>query len=82
MSDVGLIDITDKQFFQTDLFCKRQSPQTDVLMQTLDKINHRFGKGTLYSAAEGIQKKWAMQQNFRSDSYTTHWQELPKIRCV
>jgi DNA polymerase V len=80
-SGVGLIDIADKQFFQTDLFTKRQSAQTDSLMQTLDKINHRFGKGTLYTAAEGIQKKWAMQQNFRSRSYTSNWSDLPKAIC-
>jgi DNA polymerase V len=80
-SGVGLIDIADKQFFQTDLFCERQSMHTDLLMQTLDKVNHRFGRGTLYTAAEGIQKKWAMQQNFRSGSYTTSWSELPRINC-
>jgi len=56
-SGVSLIDIAEKQFFQTDLFCERQSTQTDLLMQTLDKVNHRFGKGTLYTASEGIQKK-------------------------
>lgn len=80
-SGVGLIDIADKRFFQADLFTKRQSRQTDSLMQTLDKVNHRFGRGTLYTAAEGIQKKWAMQQNFRSRSYTSNWGDLPKAIC-
>lgn len=80
-SGVGLIDIADKEFFQTDLFCAQQDTHTDLLMQTLDKVNHRFGKSTLYTAAEGIQKKWAMQQNFRSGGYTTSWQELPTIKC-
>lgn len=80
-SGVGLIDIADKRFFQTDLFCQRQSTHTDLVMQTLDKVNSRFGKGTFYTAAEGVQKKWSIQQKFRSGSYTTSWGEIPTVIC-
>ncbi|HEY6131386.1 MAG TPA: Y-family DNA polymerase, partial [Halioglobus sp.] len=80
-SGVGLIDIADKRFFQADLFTNRQCPKTESLMRTLDKVNRRFGRGTLYTAAEGIQKKWAMQQDFRSRSYTSSWNDLPTARC-
>jgi DNA polymerase V len=80
-SGVGLIDIADKEFFQTDLFCDGQSLKDDSLMALLDKVNKKYGKGTLYTAAEGIQKKWAMQQKYRSNSFTTNWGTLPIINC-
>jgi DNA polymerase V len=80
-SGVGLVDIADKHFFQSDLFTYGQNTRTDVLMETLDTVNARFGKGTLYTAAEGIQKKWTMRQAFRSKNYTTRWSELPTVRC-
>lgn len=81
-SGVGLIDIADKTFFQSDLFCPGQSIKTDKLMKLLDAVNEKFGRGTLITAAEGIQKKWKMQQNFKSQNYTTSWLELPKIKCI
>jgi DNA polymerase V len=80
-SGVGLIDIIDKDFYQGDIFCPGQSVKADKLMSILDQVNKKYGKGTIHTAAEGLQKKWAMQQNFRSQSYTTSWQDLPLSIC-
>jgi len=80
-SGVGLIDILDKSFYQGDIFCHGQSEKADKLMFILDQVNKKYGKGTVHTAAEGLQKKWAMQQNFRSQSYTTSWQDLPLSIC-
>ena len=59
---VGLIDIIDRQYYQGDLFCGGQTAKTDELMTLLDKVNKRYGRGTLFTAAEGLQKKWYMRQ--------------------
>lgn len=80
-SGVGLIDILDKSFYQGDIFCLGQSAKADKLMSVLDQVNNKYGKGTVHTAAEGLQKKWAMQQTFRSQSYTTSWQDLPLTIC-
>jgi DNA polymerase V len=80
-SGVGLIDIVDKAFYQGDIFCPGQSVKADDLMKILDMVNRKYGKGTVHTAAEGLQKKWAMQQRYRSRSYTTSWHELPVGIC-
>lgn len=78
---VGLIDILDKTYTQADLFTPAQSPRADALMNIMDGINRKYGRGTVHTAAEGVKKKWAMRQGYRSPGYTTRWEELPRIKC-
>lgn len=49
----------------------------DALMAALDRVNAKWGRGTLTPAAAGIQRPWSMRQNRRSPRYTTSWSELP-----
>ncbi|MFT5889819.1 MAG: DNA polymerase V [Zhongshania sp.] len=77
---VGIIAMVDRQFKQNDLFSTGQTADTDNLMNLLDSINQRFGRGTLQMAGEGIQKKWAMRQAYRSPSYTTRLSDLPTVK--
>jgi len=78
---IGLVDLSSKKYQQLDLFHSGQSVRTDQLMQVMDKINSTYGKNTLYIAAEGVHKKWAMRQAYRSPAYTSCWNELPIIKC-
>jgi DNA polymerase V len=78
-SGVGLIDLIDPAYGQKDLFQLAQPLRSTKIMATLDAVNKRFGSGTAFSAAEGLKKKWAMRQSYRSPSYTTVWNELPKV---
>lgn len=78
---VGLIDITDKSNIQVDLFTPAQSVRSDKLMLLIDQVNSSFGRGTLFCAAEGAQKKWGMKQERKSASFTVSWNELPIIKC-
>ena len=78
---VGLLDLSSKKHQQLDLFHPGQSLKTDRLMQAMDKINQTYGKNSIYIAAEGVHKKWAMRQAYRSPSYTSRWTELPVIQC-
>ena len=78
---VGLLDLSCKKHRQLDLFHAGQSAKTDKLMATMDKINRRHGKNSIYIAAEGVHQKWAMRQAYRSPAYTSQWDELPEIQC-
>lgn len=49
------------------------------LMQTMDHINRRMGKGTLFLAGSGINRVWRMKQGNRSPAYTTCWEELAEV---
>ncbi len=48
-------------------------------MRVLDALNHRFGRGTLRTAAMGTQQRWTMRSENRSPRYTTSWDELPIV---
>jgi DNA polymerase V len=47
------------------------------LMDTLDQINRKMGRGTLRLAAEGFQQAWKVRTDYPSPRYTTRWEELP-----
>ena len=51
------------------------------LMDTLDQINTKMGRGTLRLAAEGFQQAWKVRTDYPSPRYTTRWEELP-IACA
>jgi len=50
-------------------------------MSCYDKINQRYGAGMVKLASQGTSEKWQMNRNFLSPSYTTKWQDIPKIKC-
>lgn len=78
---VGLIDIIDRSFYQGDLWQPEQSEKTDKLMQVMDQINQREGRGTVFIASQGVSKPWYMRQNHSSPQYTTKWADIPQCRC-
>ena len=51
--------------------------QSDVIMQTLDGLNARFGRGTVSLAAAGIRNDWQMKREKKTPNYTTQWDEIP-----
>lgn len=78
---IGLVELVDKHHFQPDLFQPCALKDHTQLMHTLDAVNKKFGKGTAYLAAEGIEKKWQMRQGYKSPAYTTHWGQLACVQC-
>ena len=66
---------------QGALFSPREPHRDKRLMQAMDKVNLKMGRGTLHPAASGLGRRgWAMAQRFRSPRYTTRWDELPRTR--
>ena len=78
---VGLVDIVDQRFQQIDLLTPGQSKQSQNLMSTVDRLNRKQGKGSVFLAAQGINKPWFMRQQFKSPQYTTCWSDLPIVRA-
>lgn len=76
---VILLNTVSETFKQDDLFDNAQSIsiRRDKLMQVWDEINTRMGSNMLFSAAQGIERRWEMRSDNRSARYTTHWEELP-----
>ena len=79
-----LSNLTDKNQQQLDLLnshpqCYQENSQT--VMQLMDNINDKWGQNTLQIAAQGFQKQWQMQSNFKSKRYTSCWHELPHVKA-
>ena len=53
---------------------------SDAIMSTLDRINHRYGSSTIRLASEGITKTWRMKREKVSPCYTTRFDELVKVK--
>jgi DNA polymerase V len=52
----------------------------DKLMEVLDQLNAKRGKGTLYFAGQGIQQQWQMKREMLSPRYTTRYADLLRVR--
>lgn len=72
---ITLMELVDAGVTQGDLFCHARD--NTRVMQAMDRINQTWGKGTLRSAAEGINKRWRMKRERMSPAFTTRWDQLP-----
>ena len=57
------------------------SDKQQRLMKTVDRLNDKFGKDTLFWAASGINPSWATKREHVSPRYTTCWSELPIVKA-
>ena len=46
------------------------------LSSALDAVNARFGRGTVFAAATGTDRKWQMKRNLLSPCPTTRWSDV------
>lgn len=64
---------------QLSLFDVVDAERSDKLMSALDTINRRHGKSSVRFGSELVSDRWRMRQQFKSQSYTTLWDELLTI---
>lgn len=53
---------------------------SEKLMEVLDHLNAKEGKGVLYFAGQGIQQQWAMKREMLSPRYTTRYEDLLQVK--
>jgi DNA polymerase V len=77
---VMLMDLQPATREQLTLDFDEVMPENRVrLMDAMDQVNHRYGRGTLKLASAGAPKAiklWAMKQERMSSGYTTDWEGL------
>ncbi len=73
---VMLGDISPVSHCQMDWLEPTQRSDTR-LMNTLDKLNQRYGRGTVKVSTQGAHQGWQMRQERKSANYTTDWGSLP-----
>jgi DNA polymerase V len=71
--------ISDKSMTPAFLFDQRDNEREALLMQALDELNHKYGRDTLVTATQGVDK---IRYNMKhlSPCYTTKWQDLIKVK--
>ncbi|MBZ9783377.1 Y-family DNA polymerase [Pseudomonas sp. REP124] len=80
-AEVLLMDLRQPGEFTEDLFASKQSTECVRLMQVMDNINGRWGRGTLRAASVPASPDWGMRREMMSRSYTTKLDELWMVRC-
>lgn len=65
---------------QASLFSANYSSKSQAFMQVLEDIHAKFGRTSIYLAAEGTQKAWRMKSEQCSPAYTSSWKNLPIIK--
>lgn len=79
---VTLNGIVDEQAWQLSLLEQKPEEREKgvVLMENVDRLNKRFGKGTVWHATEAKQNaSWQSKRESQSPRYTTRLSELPKL---
>jgi len=77
---VCLSGIFPQQYIQGNLFEPTLEKQHTDLMKTIDFLNSKYGKSTVFSGLVGTRvSEWELIKNDRSPRYTTQWDELLTI---
>jgi hypothetical protein len=61
---------------------EQASERSAARMATMDALNARFGRGTVFLAATGIARGWKLRAEHHSPCYTTRLAEVPRVRAV
>ncbi len=80
-AEVLLMDLRQPGEFSEDLFALKQSVACDRLMQVMDNINERWGRGTMRAASVPATPDWGMRREMMSQSYTTRIDQLWTVKC-
>ena len=79
-AEVLLMDLRQRGEFTGDLFAEAPRPGAERLMQVVDQINAREGRGTVRLGRVPASTEWAMKREMMSQRYTTRWDELMVVR--
>ena len=83
---VMLMDLSPADRCRQELLLDETESQTDrsALMQVLDGVNRRYGRGTVQLGSArlgGSERSWTMRQERRTPGYTTDWEGLALVRA-
>lgn len=77
-----LLDLQDASVEQRVLALDQGPPDRSVLMETMARLNERYGRGSIALASTGksnAQRIWTMKQSLKTPEYTTRWSDVPRV---
>ena len=81
---VMLMELQDGEIEQGELVLEDEPHDRGKMMGTLDRLNDRYGRGTVRLASAGTQSEgriWTMRQSLLTPRYTTCWDDMPVARA-
>jgi DNA polymerase V len=75
---ITLLNLIDANQVEYDFFHETHNPKTDLLMSTIDHLNAKTGKESIFFGSTGTKRSWKMRSQLRSPCYTTRWSDLKK----
>jgi DNA polymerase V len=81
---IMLLDLRPGSVEQHELDFDEGPTDRGPLMGALDRINDRYGRGTMLLASagnRGARRNWVMKQERRTPRYMTHWGDMPTARA-
>ena len=75
-----LTELTPDNVHQGNFLDTRDTARRKRLMSTVDTINRRMGRDSVFYAASGVRRDWAMAATMKSQHFTTDWQQLLHVK--
>lgn len=76
LSEISPAGVNQAQLFADTL----ASDKSSKLMDVMDGINLRMGKGAIKLASDGVEQNWRMNRGSMTPAYTSNWKELPVVQ--
>ena len=74
-------ELTPADAVQGDLFAAPiDMERRDRLMKAMDALNSNLKPDVVKFGAVGLHPTWQMRSEYFSQRYTTHWEEIPRVR--
>ncbi|MNJ60896.1 DNA polymerase V subunit UmuC [compost metagenome] len=80
-AEVLLFDLCQRGEITGDLFAASQPAASEKLMDVLDTVNARRGRGNVRLASVPVDPSWGMRREMMSQSFTTNMDELWTVYC-
>lgn len=75
-----LINLCQRGEYTDVLFSVSQPVEAERLMDVLDAINRKWGRGTLHTVSVPLSPYWGMRRELMSQSYTTRLDQLLEVQ--
>ena len=76
------MDLRQPGEFTDDLFTQSQPQAAEKVMNVLDEINQRWGRGTLRTGGVPATPDWGMRREMMSQSFTTKLDQLWVVKSI
>jgi hypothetical protein len=58
---------------------KKQESKSRKIDSTIDQLKNKFGNKIINPLISGVSKSWRPKADYKSNNYTTNWNELLEI---